>query len=268
MREKRSWLKKNRRMRPQHVPIMHMLPSAVTLVGMFFGISTIRWAAAGEWEKAAIGIIAAYVADALDGGLARLLKVTSRMGAELDSLADMVSFGVAPALLAYHYTQNNHSSPFWAFALFYAMSISLRLARFNVTEPERHMLGFFQGVPSPPAALLVIAPIVLDYRFQVPYFVTPYVYSLWLFFTCLLVVSKVPTFSLKKRSLHKRSRAIFLMIFCIIIATISLAPWLIFILFVLGYLLLIPVSAYQHRQRVKQLNLEEEEDPAAHHISE
>ena len=233
-----------------------MLPSVVTLVGMFFGLSAIRWAAAGEWEKACIAIIAAYVSDALDGGLARLLKATSRMGAELDSLADMVSFGVAPALLAYHYTQNSHSKPLWAFALFYAMSISLRLARFNVTQPEKHMLGFFQGVPSPPAALMAITPIVLDHKFAFSLLVTPYVYSSWLLITCLLVVSKVPTFSLKSRSFHKRVRAIVLMLFCVIIAMLSLAPWLIFILFMFGYLLLIPISAHQHRKLVKNFNKE------------
>ena len=248
MPEKQSWLKKNRKKRTQHVPIVHMLPSVVTLTGMFFGLSSIRWASSQEWEKACIGIIAAYVADALDGGLARLLKATSRMGAELDSLADVVSFGVAPSFLAYYYTQHHVSRPLWAFALFYTMAISLRLARFNVTKPSRDMLGFFQGVPSPPAALLAITPIVLDHMLSIKTLVRPYAYSTWLFFVCLLVVCKVPTFSLKNRVLHRSTRAAVLILFCVIIATLSLAPWVIFVVFIAGYLALIPVSAYKHHK--------------------
>ena len=269
MQEKRSWLKKGRRAvrRPQHVPILHMLPSAVTLVGMFFGLSSVRWAAEGEWEKSCIGIIAAFGTDALDGVLARMLRATSRMGAELDSLVDMVTFGIAPAMLAYHYTQNSQAKPVWALSLFYAMCVSLRLARFNVTQPEKHMLGFYQGLPAAPASLVIITPIVLDQKFAISFFIKPHVYSILIFVTCLLSVSKIPTFALKNRSLHKNVRAMVLMVFCIIIATLSLAPWLIFILFVVGYVSLMPMSARQHRLRVKKFN-EENAASAESRISE
>lgn len=230
-----------------------MLPNMVTLTGMLFGLMAIRWAFEGKWEIACVAIIVAYVADALDGGLARLLKVSSPMGAELDSLADVISFGVAPAFLIHCYTMSHSIPHLWPFSLLLVMSISLRLARFNVTIPTKDMDGFFYGIPSPPAALIAIAPIVLDHMLSIEFLMNGLVYMLLLALLCILIVSKVPTFSFKRRKLHKKFWLMFWMLFCSVIVIISLAPWLIFVVFVLVYLALIPYSIVQHKKRLAKI---------------
>ncbi|MCY4413994.1 MAG: phosphatidylcholine/phosphatidylserine synthase [Alphaproteobacteria bacterium] len=256
--EKKSWLKqrKKRKTHAVHMPIAHMIPNMVTLTGMLCGLWSIRWSFEGEWEKACIAIIGAYIADTLDGGLARLLKASSRMGAELDSLADVISFGVAPAFFIHYYTQTKGVPYMWPAALLLVLSIALRLARFNVTVPSKDMEGFFYGVPSPPAAIIAITPIVLDYMLELNFLMTPFAFIPWLIMLSILIISKIPTFSFKKRKLHKKFWHIFWLIFCAIITTISLAPWNIFVLFVLIYLLLIPYSIVEYKKRAQKSTIQ------------
>ena len=148
-----------RRRQLQARPLIHLVPNAFTVASICFGLSAIRYGLDGRYETAVVMIILAGIFDGLDGRSARLLKITSKLGAELDSLADFLSFGVAPAFLIYLWSLNEVKGLGWAIALFYVICAALRLARFNseLEDPDRPpwMTRFFTGMPAPAAAGVV-----------------------------------------------------------------------------------------------------------------
>lgn len=254
MPEKRYWLKRKSRRKPhrQNTLVVHMLPNMVTLVGLCFGVSAIKAGLDGQWEKACYGILAAYIIDGVDGMLARLLKAASPLGAELDSLADMVNFGVAPAILIHCYGVQYASPIIWAIPLFYVMCVALRLARFNTTPSEPLMQGFFQGVPSTTASVIALTPIVLHQFFKIDSFIQPKFLGAWMCALSLLVISKIPTFSLKGLALRKKVRRIFVIITCSLIALLYTRPWCVYIVTVILYIATIPMTFYAHRKRLQR----------------
>ncbi len=180
-----------------------MLPNLVTLLALCSGLTAIRMAHEARWDYAIGAIVLAAALDAVDGRLARLLKGTSRFGAELDSLADFVNFGVAPALILYSWLLEEVSSLGWIAALVFAISTGLRLARFNVSldDPDRPawMVNYFTGVPAPAGALTVLLPVYLEFIGILPHWpaLAPAV-ALYVVAIALLMVSRLPTFSGKK----------------------------------------------------------------------
>ncbi|HMK88023.1 MAG TPA: CDP-diacylglycerol--serine O-phosphatidyltransferase [Methylocystis sp.] len=154
-----------RRLRFRKIPIRVILPNLVTLLALAMGLTAIRYAVEGKFETAVLAVIAAAVLDGLDGRLARALKGATRFGAELDSLADFVDFGVAPSLLLYFWALHNIQSFGWFATLAFAIAAALRLARFNVMadDPARPawQSGFFVGMPSPAGAVTVLLPLYL-----------------------------------------------------------------------------------------------------------
>src|SRR5437762_3997288 len=144
--------------------VNRLIPNVLTLLALCAGMTAIRFAVSENFEAACYAIIVAGVFDGLDGRMARLLKSTSRFGAELDSLADFISFGVAPALVLYLWTMSALHSIGWAIVLFFAICCALRLARFNTeiaAEPQPYAAGFFSGVPAPGGAGPSPLPLVL-----------------------------------------------------------------------------------------------------------
>jgi CDP-diacylglycerol--serine O-phosphatidyltransferase len=193
-----------RRLRFRNIPIRVVLPNLVTLLALSMGLTAIRYASEGRFDTAVTAVIAAAVLDGLDGRLARALKGTSRFGAELDSLADFVDFGVAPALLLYFWSLHEIKGLGWFAALVFAIACALRLARFNVTvdqpgRPAWHA-DFFVGMPAPAGAVAVLLPLYLHLsvvelpgsRGLAPLFV---VYVLGIAF---LMASRIPHFSGKR----------------------------------------------------------------------
>ena len=186
----------------KQVPIRILVPNLITLLALCSGVTAIRLGMEGRYELAVAAVILAIVLDAIDGRLARLLKGTSRFGAELDSLADFVNFGVAPAMLIYLWSLNSLKSLGWLVALCLAICCALRLARFNVAidDPDKPawMMNFFTGAPAPAGAGLAMAPMYLGFLGLVPdghyiaWLVLPYTAAV-----ALLMVSRVPTFSAK-----------------------------------------------------------------------
>lgn len=181
-----------------------VLPNLVTLIALCLGMSSIRFAAEGRFETAVLSILAAAVLDGLDGRIARALEGTSRFGAELDSLADFIDFGVAPAVLLYFWTLHDFKSIGWVAALIFAIACALRLARFNVMidDPNKPvwMSHFFVGMPAPAGAIVVLLPMYLHLSFvQMPNdsalapFATAYVILI-----AFLMVSRIPHFSGKQ----------------------------------------------------------------------
>ena len=178
-----------------------ILPNILTLIGVCIGLSSIKFALDSKYEIAVIAIIFAALIDGLDGRIARLIKGTSKVGKELDSLTDVISFGVAPAFIMYFWSLNNLGKFGWLLCLIYVVCVALRLARFNVHSNEEASWkdNFFEGVPSPAGGILVLMPLIyslselkflnINYNFIVPVF---------FILVSLLLISKVPTYSLKK----------------------------------------------------------------------
>jgi CDP-diacylglycerol--serine O-phosphatidyltransferase len=186
----------------KQVPIRILVPNLVTLLALCSGVTAIRLGVEGRYELAVGAVILAIVLDAIDGRLARFLKGTSRFGAELDSLADFVNFGVAPAILIYLWSLNSLKSLGWLVALGLAICCALRLARFNVAidDPDKPawMMNFFTGAPAPAGAGLAMAPMYLGFLGLIPnghdvaWLVLPYIAAV-----AFLMVSRVPTYSAK-----------------------------------------------------------------------
>ena len=178
-----------------------ILPNTLTLIGVCIGLSSINFALNQNYKLAIIAILFAAIIDGLDGRIARLIKGTSKVGKELDSLTDIISFGVAPAFIMYFWTLSSLGKFGWLISLIYVVCIALRLARFNInTEGEATWENnFFEGIPSPAGAILVLSPLVyelsglevinIDYKFFIP--------SLFVLISILLI-SKIPTYSFKK----------------------------------------------------------------------
>src|SRR5207253_5784976 len=191
-----------KRARFRFIPVRTLLPNLITLLALCAGLTAIRLAVEDKLEWAVAAIVFAAMLDGVDGRLARMLKGTSRFGAELDSLADFVNFGVAPALMLYFWGLRELGNLGWIAGLVFAISTGLRLARFNVMveDPNKPAWAakFFMGVPAPAGAITVLLPIYV-YFLGVPRlaFVTPVVlvYTLAIAF---LMVSRLPVFSGKR----------------------------------------------------------------------
>jgi len=191
-----------RRFRP--VPLRVILPNVVTLFALSMGLTSIRFAAEGQFQIAVIAIIAAAILDGLDGRLARALRGTSRFGAELDSLADFVDFGVAPALILYFWNLHQIKSLGWFTVVVFAIACALRLARFNVmtedpAKPAWHA-NFFLGMPAPAGAIVALLPLYLSLSvLGVPaaHWIVPFE-IVFVLLVAFLMVSRIPHFSGKR----------------------------------------------------------------------
>jgi len=198
MLKRRPRFRRKHRARSQ--TFSRLLPNIITVGALCAGLTGVRFAIAEKWEFAMIAILVAAVLDALDGTIARLLKAASDFGAELDSLSDVVAFGVAPALIIYFWSLSDIGGFGWAAALFFAVCCALRLARFNSTMETRpsYAYNFFTGVPAPGGALLALLPLLVSQDFGDGFFRHPAVTGPWIVAMALLMVSQVPTYSLKQ----------------------------------------------------------------------
>jgi len=231
-----------------------ILPNTLTIIGVCIGLSSIKFALDQNYGLSIIAILIAGILDTLDGRIARLIKGTSKVGKELDSLTDVVSFGVAPAFIMYFWTLNELGKLGWLIVLVYVVCCALRLARFNIMTYDDELLwkqNFFEGVPSPGGAGLVMLPLVL-YKLEI-YNFDQYrllVVSTIFIITSILMISKLPTYSFKRIAIP-RSTTIFLLF------GIGLYFGLVFVytfevLFITGavYLCTIPIS-YLHFRKIK-----------------
>jgi CDP-diacylglycerol--serine O-phosphatidyltransferase len=239
--------------RQRKVPVRALVPNIVTLLGLCAGLTAIRMAYEGRFENALIAIVLAAVLDGVDGRMARLLKASSRFGAELDSLADFVNFGVAPALTIYAWGLGGMRGPGWIAVLVFALAAALRLARFNVAldSPAKPLwqTGFFTGVPAPAGALTVLLPIYLE-GLGAPreLFVAPVVmaYTVTIAF---LMVSRLPTFSGKYGGQRiERDYVLPLFVAAVLLAALLLTyPYLTLTLGSVAYLAMLPYSLKRYR---------------------
>ena len=240
-----------------------ILPNALTLIGVCIGLSSIKFALDSKFELSVIAIIFAALFDALDGRVARLIKGTSKVGKELDSLTDVISFGVAPAFIMYFWNLNNLGKFGWLLCLIYVVCVALRLARFNINsnvEPSWRD-NFFEGVPSPAGGILVLMPLMFSLSglniFNVNYnFIVPAFFII----TSFLLISKLPTYSLKK-IIIPRTMTIFLLFGIVLFFGLLLFyTFKILALSGLVYLILIPISFFHYKKIKKQNNTDVNKD--------
>jgi CDP-diacylglycerol--serine O-phosphatidyltransferase len=231
-----------------------ILPNMLTLIGVCIGLTSIRFALDEKFEFAIIAILFAALFDWLDGRIARLIKGTSEVGKELDSLADVISFGVAPAFIMYFWTLSSLGKFGWLVCLIYVSCVALRLARFNVNSNQEPSWrdNFFEGVPSPAGGILVLTPLIfslselefitVNYKFVVPiFFVT----------TSLLLISKFPTYSFKKIIIPRKTTIFLLFGIVLFFGLLLIYTFKVLAITSLIYLLLIPIS-YLHFQKIKK----------------
>ena len=223
-----------------------ILPNIFTLVGVCIGLTSIKFAFDGNFKFSVLAIIAAGLIDGLDGRIARLIKGTSKVGKELDSLTDVISFGVAPAFIMYFWKLNEFGRVGWFICLIYIVAVALRLARFNVNSSDEPSWkdNFFEGIPSPAGGILVLMPLFISFS-ELTFLNLSYDLLVPILFLSIsiLLISKVPTYSLKKIIVPRRI-SIFL-IFGVVIYFVLLLVYTFNTIVVSGliYLLIIPLSS-------------------------
>ena len=224
-------LKRPRRPRVRRLSglsVNRMVPNVLTLLALCAGMTAVRFAVHENFQAATVAIIVAGIFDGLDGRMARLLKSTSRFGAELDSLSDFVSFGVAPAAMLYMWTMSALGSLGWAIVLIFAVCCALRLARFNIQtgiEQPPYAAPFFSGVPAPGGAGLVMVPMFLSFQWGDWLFRWPWFNAVVLTGVALLMVSRVPTVSLKRIRIPHHLVVPTLLGVGVATAFLTTAPW-------------------------------------------
>ena len=238
----------------------------LTLIGVCIGLTSIRFALSGEFHLAIIAIIFAALIDGLDGRIARLIKGTSKVGKELDSLTDMISFGVAPAFIMYFWKLNTLGRFGWLLCLVYVICVALRLARFNISSNKESSWrdNFFEGVPSPAGGILVMTPLIvslsgfnyieLNYQIITPiFFIT----------TSFLLISKFPSYSFKKIVIQRKATIFLLFGIILFFGLLLVYTFEVISISSMIYLLLLPIS-YFHFQKLKKNNendkIQEDED--------
>lgn len=224
---------------------VRLLPSTITIAALCSGLSAIHFALLDQAGIALALIALAAVLDSLDGRVARLLDATSKIGAELDSLSDAISFGVAPALVIYVTMLEGHRLG-WIATLLFVVAIVLRLARFNTLVDDDTAPGytkeFFVGVPSPAGALMAMAPIAAGEQWGDGWWTNQVLVMLWLLFSAVLIVSRVPTLAMKTVSVPRRVAALLLIAVAIIVAGLVTYPYVVLLVLVAAYLVHIPFA--------------------------
>ena len=232
-----------------------ILPNMLTLIGVCIGLTSIRCALDGKFEFAIIAIIFAALIDGLDGRIARLIKGTSKVGKELDSLTDMISFGVAPAFIMYFWKLNTLGRFGWLVCLIYVICVALRLARFNVNSSQDPSWrdNFFEGVPSPAGGILVLTPLIISIT-NFDYILLNYDIIVPTFFivTSLLLISKFPSYSFKKIVIQRKTTIFLLFGIVLFFGLLLIYPFNVIAISSIIYLAMLPISFFHYKKLKKQ----------------
>ena len=233
-----------------------ILPNAITLIGVCIGLTSIKFALDGKFALAIIAILFAGLMDALDGRIARLIKGTSKMGKELDSLGDVISFGVAPAFIMYFWSLQYLDKLGWFVCLMYVVCVALRLARFNVNSEEEPSWkdNFFEGVPAPAGGIIVLMPLVLSFSglgeifFKINY---DLIVPAFFIIVSILLISIVPTYSFKRIVIPRSMTKFLLFGIVLFFGALLVYTFKVLVISIFLYLCLIPVS-YLHYKKIKK----------------
>jgi len=237
-----------------------ILPNAITLIGVCIGLTSIKFALDGKFALAIIAILFAGLMDALDGRIARLIKGTSKMGKELDSLGDVISFGVAPAFIMYFWSLQYLDKLGWFVCLMYVVCVALRLARFNVNSEEEPSWkdNFFEGVPAPAGGIIVLMPLVLSFSglgeifFKINY---DLIVPAFFIIVSILLISIVPTYSFKRIVIPRSMTKFLLFGIVLFFGSLLVYTFKVLIISIFLYLCLIPVSYFHYKNIKKEKNI-------------
>lgn len=238
------------------IPLRALVPNAVTALALCAGLTAIRYAIGGDWERSVVFIMVAAALDGIDGRIARLLRGESRFGAELDSLADAIDFGVTPAIVIYLWSLQAEPRIGWICALVYAVFAALRLARFNaqidVADQPHKSAGFLTGVPAPAGAALALLPMYLWFVTGEPWLRSPWVMAPWIALIAVLMVSSLATFSWSSLKLRRNIRFEAIVVIVAVGAAVISAPWQTLSVVTLLYLLTLPFSVRSYAKIRRQ----------------
>ncbi|KXP10459.1 CDP-alcohol phosphatidyltransferase family protein [Tsukamurella pseudospumae] len=222
-----------------------ILPSVLTVAALCAGLTGVRFAAAGKVDLAIMLVVVAAILDGLDGRVARLLGAATKIGAELDSLADAINFGVTPALILY-FVVFPGSPVGWIVALLFAVAMVLRLARFNTLAADptapAYTKDFFVGVPAPAGALLVLAPLAAQQEWGKGWWVSTPAVAIWTLLVAALTVSRIPTSSFKTMTVEPAKAAGVLVVVAGLVALMLTYPYIALLVVIAIYLLHIPFA--------------------------
>jgi CDP-diacylglycerol--serine O-phosphatidyltransferase len=241
--------------RLEDLSIGKLVPSTITLLALCSGVTAIRFGLNDQWTMAVTFVIASMILDMLDGRAARMLGADSRFGAQLDSLADLVSFGVAPAIIMYMWTLHQMGNAGWIAALIFCACAAIRLARFNVesVRDEGATKGnpFFTGLPTPAAACMMLLPLLVSFQLGQFWVREPWVSGLFIAITSVLMVSRVPTPSIKYMKLQRQHRYLAGLAFAVLAGLLIAFPWATLTIGLLIYVGSIPFAIFAHHPRYK-----------------
>ena len=238
------------------VSIFWLLPNMLTIGGFVSGLTALRFALDGRWAGVIVLITVAAVFDALDGRTARRFKTQSAFGAALDSLSDLVVFGVVPALCLFTWALQDSGNIAWVATLFFAVSIALRLARFDseLPNPADYAANYFTGIPAPAAGFLVLMPIVIDLEFGLEVVRQASYVSIWLVLIGAGAVSTLPSFAGKKLKLPVNTVLPVLALVGLLGAAIVTEPWLTYLAVVTVYIVSLPIAAIRFTRKKSAQN--------------
>jgi CDP-diacylglycerol--serine O-phosphatidyltransferase len=241
------------------LPLGKLFPNMITIMALCAGLSAIRFAFHERWEYAVAAIIVAGILDGMDGRLARLLNATSTFGAQLDSLSDFISFGVAPAMVLYIWKLHEIKGIGWAAAMLFAVCCAIRLARFNTQAAEGDVTApppdqYFTGVPAPGGGGLSLLPMMLTFEFGTGMVDVAWLCIGWTVVVALLMASRVPTFSIKHMGVRHDMVGYIMVGAGLIIAFMIIEPWMTFPALGLFYVCTIPAAAVHWYRRRKRLS--------------
>jgi CDP-diacylglycerol--serine O-phosphatidyltransferase len=259
--------------RGRGIPLRALVPNAITALALCSGLTGVRWAIeasqtdlAEHWERALIFVIIAALLDGMDGRIARMLKGQSRFGAEMDSLADSIAFGVSPAIILYLWSLQSLPKFGWIFALAHAVCAALRLARFNanidVEDQPHKSAGFLTGVPAPAGAGLLFLPMFLWLWTEADLFRSVLVVAPWTALVAFLLVSNLATFSWGSFRLRRHILFWVLAVIALIGAALVSAPWPTLSVVAMLYVAMIPASIWSYAKVKRQRALRAKEQPA------
>ena len=242
-----------------------LIPNFITVSAVCSGLTGIRFAIEGRWDYAVAAIMLAAILDALDGRMARMLKASSEFGAQLDSLADIVSFGVAPAMVLYFWSLQEAGGVGWAVTLFFIVCCALRLARFNAMDGKLppYAFNYFTGIPAPAGALMALLPVMIVLAFKIGGFSHPAVVGTWTVVMASMMVSRIPTYSFKRIRVPQVYVLPLLVCVGFLLAGLASFPWKILTAVAVLYLLSLPLSVRSYsRLRAEAERLHAEGDDA------
>ncbi|KQZ94271.1 CDP-diacylglycerol--serine O-phosphatidyltransferase [Mesorhizobium sp. Root157] len=242
--------------RIREIPLRLMFPNLITVLAICAGLSGIRFAFEGRFESAVVMVLIAAFLDGVDGRLARLLKATSKFGAQMDSLADVINFGVAPALVLYAFLLDRAGSPGWIAALLFAIACGMRLARFNVLEEDQDRPTwqgeYFVGVPAPAGAVVVMLPLYLSFLGLEPTNYAAFIGTAFTVIIAFLLVSRLPVYSGKSVKIPGDRMLLVILAVVLYILLLVSYPWYTLTASVGVYLIFLPFSVRAYSRRAKK----------------